>query len=110
MKYLWMSALFLGQALVDAQTFTNPIRDNGADPHIVHDGKYYYMTSTGGTHISVIRATHLASLKDAEQKEVWRDETPERSKNIWAPEMHKIDGMCVYLISQVFGRFLLSKH
>ena len=75
------------------ETFTNPLLDSGPDPWVLQkDGVYYYMHTTGRN--LTLRRTHdLSRLAGAEQKVVW---TPPAdgpySRNIWAPEIHFLDG------------------
>lgn len=80
-------------ALVSAGNYSNPLRNvNGGDPNIVwHEGWYYFM-STNFVDLQMTRATTLEGLKDGETKQVWVDSTPSRCCNVWAPEMHYIDG------------------
>lgn len=80
-------------ALVSAGNYSNPLRDvNGGDPNIVwHEGWYYFM-STNFVDLQMTRATTLEGLKDGETQQVWFDSTPSRCCNVWAPEMHYIDG------------------
>ncbi len=75
------------------KTFANPIRNTGADPWIIFDnGWYYYSTSARGG-LALMRAHNLDEFKTAEQNLIW---TPPAgtsySKELWAPEIHKIDG------------------
>lgn len=80
-------------AVVSAATFTNPLKNpNGSDPFIVYDGGYYYLTTTTWTDIQVTRATTLEGLKTGENKVVWEDSNTDRCCQVWAPEMHSIDG------------------
>jgi hypothetical protein len=84
---------FAGIAL--SQTFTNPIRNPGADPHLVtHDG-WYYLTNTQAEFISVTRATTIGGLYEGETRTVYQETDPSRNQNVWAPEMHLIDGTLV---------------
>jgi hypothetical protein len=46
------------------------------------------LMTTGGSKISITRAESIAALKDAEPKEVWRDDEPSRCCDVWAPEIH----------------------
>ena len=76
-----------------AGTFRNPLKDEGADPWLVwHAGSYYLATTTGGD-LRIRRAPRLADLKAAADVVVWgpKDHTPERSRDIWAPEFHRLD-------------------
>ncbi len=74
-------------------TFRNPLLPSGADPQSIwHDGWYYY-THTTGRNLTLWRTRSIARLAEAESKVVW---TPPAgtawSKEIWAPELHRIDG------------------
>lgn len=74
-----------------AMTFTNPLKVDGADPWIgYHDG-YYHLTSTTAVNIQMRRAKTLEGLKTAEDQIIWTDETPGRSRDIWATEFHRLD-------------------
>lgn len=80
-------------AAVSAATYTNPLKNpNGSDPFIVYDGGYYYLTTTTWTDIQVTRAKTLNGLKTGEKKTVWKDTNSNRCCQVWAPEIHKLDG------------------
>lgn len=71
-------------------TFTNPIRD-GADPWVFQWGGDYYYCSAVGKGIAVSKSNKLT--EHGEMKVVWN--TPEKGwnqANIWAPELHFIEG------------------
>ncbi|PGH03255.1 hypothetical protein AJ80_08721 [Polytolypa hystricis UAMH7299] len=86
--------LLLLASLVSAATYSNPIKDpNGSDPHIVYTGGYYYLTTTTWTDVQLTRATTIEGLKNGERKVVWQDSTPSRCCNVWAPELHYLDGI-----------------
>ena len=76
-----------------AATFHNPLLPSGPDPWVVADGGYYYFMATTGQNLTVRRTRDLAELATAEVKVVW---TPPPdgpySTQIWAPELHKLDG------------------
>jgi GH43 family beta-xylosidase len=75
------------------QTFTNPLLPTGADPFSFYKDGYYYYTHTTGNRIVIWKTKNLATLKTAEQKTIF---TPSPgtaySKEIWAPEIHFING------------------
>lgn len=76
-----------------AATFQNPIKQtDGSDPFMVYHEGYYYLTTTTWTNIQITRATTIAGLKTATPKVVWTDSTASRCCNIWAPEIHYVDG------------------
>ena len=74
----------------------NPIVVQRADPWIVQheDGCYTFIgTSPKFDEIELRAACRLNDLKIAEPKVIWRknDKGP-MSVNIWAPELHEVDG------------------
>lgn len=75
------------------KTFTNPLLSSGPDPYSTyHDGFYHY-TSTEGNKLVLKRVKNLANLNDAEVKTIWiPPEGTLYSRDIWAPEVHYIDG------------------
>ncbi|KAF1851269.1 glycoside hydrolase family 43 protein [Cucurbitaria berberidis CBS 394.84] len=80
-------------SLVSAATFTNPLRaKDGADPHISYSGGYYYLMTTTWSDLRITRAKTLGGLKTGETKTVWKDTTASRCCNVWAPELHFLDG------------------
>ncbi len=75
------------------ETFHNPLLPSGPDPWVVTaNGFYYYMNTTG--HNLVVRRTRdITDLAHAETKVVWTaPASGPYSKDIWAPELHQIDG------------------
>jgi len=83
------------EVLVSAgeDTFTNPIKDRGADPWVFyHDGMYYY-TNTLGNKIGLWRTKDITELRNAEYKTVYvPPKNTMYSKQLWAPEIMNIDG------------------
>jgi GH43 family beta-xylosidase len=74
-----------------APTFTNPLAE-GADPWVVrHGAHYYWCASDGNRGIAIHRSDRLTSL--GEKFLVWRAaDTGPHSREIWAPELHHLDG------------------
>jgi GH43 family beta-xylosidase len=85
--------LLLSAAGFSQPTFTNPLLPSGADPWSIFKDGYYYYTNTLGNRIDIWKTKSLADLKTAERKTIW---TPPQgtsySKEIWAPEIHFIQG------------------
>ncbi|KAF2762899.1 glycoside hydrolase family 43 protein [Pseudovirgaria hyperparasitica] len=79
--------------LVHAAKYSNPLKEvDGADPFIVwHDG-FWYLTTTTSPTIQITRAKNLESLKTGEHKIVFSDTEPSRKCDLWAPEIHLLDG------------------
>lgn len=79
---------------MEQKTFSNPILSNGADPWIVRDPDgSYYMSVTLGDRIALWHSQTLSGLGQVEAKTVWVPEpNGPFSRNLWAPELHRIDG------------------
>ncbi|WP_088032210.1 family 43 glycosylhydrolase [Evansella clarkii] len=76
--------------------YNNPLIEQRADPWVYkHEDGYYYFTGSVPEYdrIEVRRAKTIEGLRGAEQVTVWRKyETGPLSANIWAPEIHYIEG------------------
>lgn len=76
-------------------TWPNPLVPQRADPHVLrHDGWLYLMATVPEyDRLELRRARTVAGLATAEPQVVWRrhDSGP-MSRNIWAPELHRVDG------------------
>ena len=87
------TALLTVVAAMAQQTFTNPLLPSGADPFSFYKDGYYYYTHTTGRNVTLWKTANLSDLKTAEKKVIF---TPPvntlYSKEIWAPEIHFIDG------------------
>jgi GH43 family beta-xylosidase len=74
-------------------TFHNPLLSSGPDPWIARDRDFYYMTVSTGTNLVIRKSLSLAGLSGAEPVVVWEPPaTGSDSKELWAPELHRIDG------------------
>jgi GH43 family beta-xylosidase len=75
---------------------TNPLISNRADPWVYkHTDGYYYFTATEPeyNYIELRRSETLLGIRTAEPKVIWRKHSEGKmSCNIWAPEIHFIDG------------------
>jgi len=73
-----------------------PLIPQRADPQVYlhHDGWYYFTASVPGYAVICLRrAKRIADLASAPEKVVWtRHESGEMSSNIWAPEIHYMEG------------------
>lgn len=76
-------------------TITNPIAPTGNDPWVIYheaDGYYYYCYSGRGG-ICVARMENFYDLEKAQPVKVWTPpEGTEYSRELWAPELHYLDG------------------
>jgi len=87
------------------RTFTNPLLPAGADPwSVYHDGWYYY-THTTTRNVTVWKTRNLADLAGAEGRVVWEPPAGQPySKEVWAPELHRMDGKWYILVAADDGR------
>lgn len=76
----------------------------GADPWVYYrDGKYYLLT-TAVTRVTIRQADTLAGLKTAREKQVWAPPANQAySKNLWAPELHYLQGKWYIYFSAGYG-------
>ena len=83
--------------------FVNPIAP-GADPWVVHhDGSYYWCASENDLGVAVYRSDRLTER--GEKTIVW--EAPEHgpySKEVWAPELHRLDGKWYIYVAASDGK------
>ncbi|MGY0067068.1 family 43 glycosylhydrolase [Streptomyces sp. QTS137] len=87
-------ALSLGQSCAQAASFGNPVKaQKGADPWIVrHDGNYHLISTSWTDVITIRKSATLAGLATAPSVQVWQGDAASRCCNIWAPELHFING------------------
>ena len=71
------------------------------DPYIIkHKGVYYRVFTMDESRICMACSESLEGFKDAEIKTVFMPpEGSEYSKQIWAPELHIIDGKCYIYVT-----------
>ena len=88
----WCSAC-LAVEPADADTFTNPVLETGADPQaFLHDGEYFYVASDT-RRLTLWRTPDITDLRHAKRKLIWdAPDGTDHSSGVWAPEIHRIDG------------------
>ncbi len=78
-----------------ATTARNPLVEKRADPWVLKDGDTYYFTGSYPQFDRIVLrgADTLEGLRCAEETTIWtRPDVGEMGGNIWAPELHKING------------------
>lgn len=79
-----------------AVSYVNPLVEQRADPHIArHTDGWYYFTATVPAFDRIIlrRAQTIQALQDAAETTIWRRKSSGvGSGQVWAPELHFIDG------------------
>ncbi|WP_202842844.1 glycoside hydrolase family 43 protein [Luteimonas saliphila] len=74
----------------------NPFIPNRADPHISRHDRHYHFTASVPEYDRVVlrRSPTLAGLAQAEEKTLWTaPPTGPASSLVWAPELHRVDGV-----------------
>ena len=73
-------------------SYSNPLLTSGADPYaIYHDGVYDY-TQSMYDHLSIWKTKDITDLRHARSKTVWLPDDLTNSRDLWAPELHYLDG------------------
>ncbi|KAI9053767.1 hypothetical protein LZ554_002716 [Drepanopeziza brunnea f. sp. 'monogermtubi'] len=60
---------------------------------MVYTDGNYFLTYTSYDSITITRSPTLSGLLSGETKTIWTDSDPTKNDNMWAPEMHQIDGI-----------------
>lgn len=70
------------------------LQKEGADPWVTADGAAVYYTQTTGSEIRIWKASSVRNIASAAPVTVWEPGQKDRAlaRNIWAPELHKLDG------------------
>ncbi|KQV13915.1 MULTISPECIES: family 43 glycosylhydrolase [unclassified Kitasatospora] len=90
------SLTFAGQPATAAagRAYTNPVKSQkGADPWLeYYNGNYYLVTTSWSSEITMRKSPTLAGLATAPSVQIFKDTNPNRCCNIWAPEIHLLNG------------------
>ena len=85
--------------------FNNPIAPKGADPWVIFYGGYYYYCLSARGGVCVARVSDIRDLADAEPTLVWQPpENTMYSRELWAPELHFLDGAWYIYVAADDGR------
>ena len=69
------------------------------DPAISkHNGKYYWLYAHESC-LYIIKADKLEDFETAQAKLVWTPDKEEYAHEVWAPELHVIDGICYIYVA-----------
>lgn len=73
--------------------FKNPILPVGPDPWVAQRDGFYYVMHTTGNSIRIYKTRTMSRLSSARAVTVWTPPaTGSNSRNIWAPELHSVNG------------------
>jgi len=94
---LWLTAFVsCGKNIVDVtgrNTFTNPIVEDNADPWVTKQNEYYYYCYSSDDKIYVNRSINLHEIGKGSPLLVWEPpQSTSYSHEIWAPELHYLEG------------------
>jgi GH43 family beta-xylosidase len=106
-KFFYSLILFCSLAAQAQQqkTFTNPLLSSGADPWCIYKNGFYYYTNSTGRNITLWKTRSIATLKTAEKKVVFTPpSTGPYSKELWAPEIHFLQGKWYIYFAADSGR------
>jgi GH43 family beta-xylosidase len=93
LKIIVSLAVAGAELLLGAATFTNPLLPAGADPAVEARNGFYYYMSTTTVNLTLWKTRDITNLRDAQKKVVWKPPaTGPYSHDIWAPDIHFIDG------------------
>ena len=74
-------------------TFTNPLLPSGPDPWVIRKDSFYYYTHTTGRNVSLWKTRRMSQVGSSTARVVWSPPaTGPNSQNLWAPELHFLDG------------------
>ena len=77
----------------NSRIFTNPILLTGADPWVIYKDSYYFYTQTMGNRLELWKTANMAGLSNAAHITIWKPPAGKPfSKDIWAPELHFLQG------------------
>ncbi|KAK7224165.1 hypothetical protein V2G26_012168 [Clonostachys chloroleuca] len=94
-----LSVIGLLAQVICSLGFYNPVRKGAADPAMVWADGNYHLTYTSDTHIQITKSPTIGGLNKGETKTVWTDSDTTRNLHIWAPEMHRINGIWIIFYS-----------
>lgn len=73
-------------------TYMNPLCNYGPDPWALwHEGSYYYMHTMIDS-LVLWETKDITELRHAKKKTIWIPTDPSNKRNLWAPEIHNLNG------------------
>lgn len=75
------------------ESFTNPVMPGGPDPWVTEKNGMYYYTFTQGSKLVIVETKNVSELASGRRTDAWTPPGNQPySKNVWAPELHEING------------------
>lgn len=76
-----------------SNTFTNPLLPTGPDPWVYQKDGFYYYLHTTNTNLRIWKTAKMSDLGSTSSVVAWTPPpTGPASGNLWAPELHFLDG------------------
>ncbi len=75
-----------------ATTFANPLLASGPDPWVYQKDGFYYFLSTSGGDVRIRKTAKMSELASGPIQTVWKPTNTNNSHDVWAPELHFLDG------------------
>lgn len=76
-----------------SNTIQNPLVNYGADPYVTYqDGYYYYIRVHKDKELYVSKSAELGRIGQAEPVKIYEPSGDEPNQELWAPEIHFVDG------------------
>ena len=72
--------------------FQNPLLGSGPDPWVIYQDGYYYAMHTTGNNLRLYKTKKMSQLATAQTAVVWSPPATPVTRDIWAPELHRING------------------
>lgn len=73
-----------------ANTFYNPILDQGADPWMLSYQNHVYLTMTTGNNVTMYKSDAISDVANGTKSVLWSPTSNHPLTDIWAPELHHI--------------------
>jgi GH43 family beta-xylosidase len=79
---------------------------SGADPYIITHDNVYYLIESCNESISIRRSREISHLANAPKETVWWEPSDDvmHRKQLWAPELHQINGVWTILVAASCGK------
>lgn len=74
-----------------ATTFKNPLLTVGPDPWVVYNDGFYYVMHTTGNDLRIYKTAKMSLLGTSTYKSVWSPPGSPATRDVWAPELHRIN-------------------
>jgi len=73
-------------------TYKNPLLPVGPDPWALWHNDHYYYMHTMKDSLVLWKSKDITDLKNAKKKTIWIPTDPSNAQDLWAPEIHHING------------------